>query len=186
MDFCVTDWSIFLRNTQTHQKYTGTEKTNYMEHQVRLIRWTSSVLVSSREEAWSTCSPSQDMDGGVALKLCRHIILKKPPKKYLWSLNNARCNSEELLKIEILDLNALLDLNLTSGSYIKQLHEVTKVTPGRNSAISDMIFAMQFTPFLGSKYYSITVFKTILNPCIIKTLYIDLLSRRSIFKKLNS
>lgn len=86
-----------------------------------------------------------------------HNRLKK--KKYLWSLNYARHNSEELLKIEILDLNALLDLNLTSGSYIKQFHEVTKATPGRNSAISDMISVMRFTPFLASKYYSITIFK---------------------------
>lgn len=132
------------------------------------------VLTQSRY-GWRSC-----------FKIMQAHNIKKTPKKYLWSLNYARRNSEELLKIEILDLNALLDLNLTSGSYIKQLHEVTKVTPGRNSAISDMIFAMQFTPFLGSKYYSITVFKTILNPCIIKTLYIDLLSRRSIFKKLNS
>lgn len=112
-----------------------------------------------------------------------HNIKKK--EKYLWSLNYARHKSEELFKTEILDLNALLDLILTSGSYIKQFHEVTKVTPGRNSAISDMIFVMQFAPFLDSKYYSITIFKTILNLCIITTLYIDLLSKRSIFKKLD-
>lgn len=111
-----------------------------------------------------------------------HNIKKE---KYLWSLNYARHNSEELLNIKILDLNALLDLNLTPGSYIKQFHEVTKVTLGRNSAIGGMIFVMQFAPFLDSKYYPITIFKIILNLCIITTLYIDLFSRRSIFKKLD-
>lgn len=112
-----------------------------------------------------------------------HNIKKE---KYLRNSNCATHNSEELFKTETLDLNALLDLNLTSGSYIKQFHKVTKVTPGRNSPINDMIFVMQFAPFLNPKYYSITIFKTILNLCIITTLYIDLLSRRSISKKLDS
>lgn len=67
MEFCVTDRSTFLSNTHILEVH------RYRKDQLhgasgQTNRWTTSFLVSSREEARSRCSPSQDLDGGAALK----------------------------------------------------------------------------------------------------------------------